>query len=73
MSIIKTKAILEGLNQGKGLKQENFILIKRQDKDSQETDIGFNIRPFQQLRFKSEMELMKNLKSSIIEYYELGK
>ncbi|WP_158839509.1 hypothetical protein [Polaribacter sp. L3A8] len=73
INVYQELGYLMGLNQGKGLKQENFILIKRQDKDSQETDIGFNIRPFQQLRFNSEMELMKNLKSSIIEYYELGK
>lgn len=71
INVYQELGYLMGLNQGKGLKQENFILIKRQDKDSKETDIGFNIRPFQQLRFKSEMELMKSLKSSIIEYYEL--
>lgn len=63
---------LMGLNQGKGLKQENFILIKKQDKESKETDIGFNIRPFQQLRFKSDLDLINMLKSSIVEYYDLA-
>lgn len=64
---------LMGLNQGKGLKQENFILIMKQTKDSKDSDVGFNIRPFQQLRFKSDLELVDKLKDSILEYYEIPK
>jgi hypothetical protein len=64
---------LMGLNQGKGLKQENFILIMKQTKDSKDSDVGFNIRPFQQLRFTSDLELVDKLKDSILEYYEIPK
>lgn len=62
---------LMGLNQGSGLKNENFILIKKHNKKSKDTDIGFNIRPFQQLRFKSDLELVRMLKGALIEYYDL--
>ena len=71
INVYQELGFLMGLNQGRGLKQENFILIKKIDKKSKESDIGFNIRPFQQLRFKSDLELLKLLKSSIIQYYEL--
>ena len=71
INVYQELGYLMGLNQGKCLKQENFILIKKQDKKSKETDIGFNIRPFQQLRFKSDLELVDMLKSSIMEYYDL--
>lgn len=72
INVYQELGYLMGLNQGKGLKQENFILIKKQDKKSKDTDIGFNIRPFQQLRFKSDLELVNMLKDSIIQYYELN-
>lgn len=71
INVYQELGYLMGLNQGKGLKQENFILIKKQDEKSKETDVGFNIRPFQQLRFKSDLELVDLLKNSIIEYYDL--
>ncbi|MBE9576991.1 hypothetical protein [Flavobacterium proteolyticum] len=72
INVYQELGYLMGLNQGKGLKQENFILIKKQDKKSKDTDIGFNIRPFQQLRFTSDLELVGMLKKSIVEYYELN-
>lgn len=52
INVYQELGYLMGLNEGKGFRQENFILIKKQDKDSKDSDIGFNIRPFQQLRFE---------------------
>lgn len=71
VNVYQELGYLMGLNQGKGLKQENFILIKKEEKNSKDSDIGFNIRPFQQLRFKSDLRLVEMLKGAIKEYYEL--
>jgi hypothetical protein len=72
INVYQELGYLMGMNQGKGLKQENFILIKRETSNSKESDIGFNIRPFQQLRFKSDLKLVGMLKNAIIDYYELN-
>lgn len=72
VNVYQELGYLMGLNQGKGLKQENFILIKKEDENSKDTDIGFNIRPFQQLRFKDTLSLVKLLKQAIKEYYQLN-
>lgn len=71
VNVYQELGFLMGLNQGRGLRQDNFILIKKNTDDSKESDIGFNIRPFQQLRFGSSVELIDMLKKSIIEYYDL--
>jgi len=65
---------LMGLNSGKGLAQENFILIfdlnARGDKTKD--DIGFNISAWKQLRFKSTRVLEKELTKSIELFYSLS-
>ncbi len=71
VNVYQELGYLMGLNQGKGLKQNNFILIKKQDKDFKDSDIGFNIRPFQQLRFNDTLALSEMLKDAIKKYYEL--
>lgn len=62
---------LMGLNRGNGLKQENFILLKKQTSTSSESEIGFNIRPFQQLRFTDTLELVSKLKEALECYFNL--
>lgn len=60
-----------GLNQAKGLNQENFIIIKSNDKKFENDKVGFNITSIQQLRFNDSLELVKKLKASIKTYYSL--
>ena len=64
---------LMGLNSGKGLEQDNFILIA--DKQARgcelESDIGFNLKSWQQLRFISTRELEVSLTESLKIYYKL--
>ena len=65
---------LMGLNRGKGLDQDNFILIadKKAGGDSLESDIGFSLRSWQQLRFESTRQLEEALTKSLEIYYGLG-
>jgi hypothetical protein len=65
---------LMGLNQGKGLGQENFIFIADQKTRGEEleSDIGFNLKPWQQLRFESTRQLEVALTASIEHYYNLS-
>lgn len=61
---------LMGLNHGKSGIQENFILIA----DSaviNDKDIGFNLRPWQQIRFSGTLELTNKLMKSLETYYQL--
>jgi len=62
---------LMGLNQGKGSTQENFLLIADSNvvKDK---DIGFNLRPWQQIRFANTLELEEKLTESLEIYYKLN-
>jgi len=64
---------LMGLNRGKGLAQDNFVLIA--DKKTRglelETDIGFNLKSWQQLRFDSTRQLEEDLTESIEIFYGL--
>ena len=62
---------LMGLNQGKGNKQTNFILLEHMTDTMKESDIGFNIRAFQQIRFTDTLDLKKRLVESLEKYYEL--
>lgn len=61
-----------GLNRGKGLPHENFILIadKRRGKDLKK-DIGFNLAEWQQLRFDGERHLEVKLTKLIEKHYGL--
>lgn len=65
---------LMGLNRGKGLEQDNFILIadKKTRGDELEKDIGFNLKSWQQLRFESTRQLEEGLTESLETYYRLG-
>lgn len=65
---------LMGLNRGKGLEQDNFILIfdKNTRGDELESDIGFNLKSWQQLRFESTRQLEEELTESLETYYHLG-
>lgn len=60
---------LMGLNQGKGKGQENFILLE--DNKLENSNVGFNIRTFQQLRFNDALELKNKLIESLEQYYKL--
>ena len=65
---------LMGLNRGKGLEQDNFILIadKKTRGDELESDISFNLKSWQQLRFESTRQLEEDLTESLEIYYQLG-
>ncbi|MDH6590217.1 hypothetical protein M2165_000106 [Variovorax sp. TBS-050B] len=64
---------LMGLNRGKGLAQDNFVLIadKKTRGPELETDIGFNLKSWQQLRFESTRQLEEALTESIEIFYGL--
>lgn len=63
---------LMGVNQGKNLKQENFILVMRNQRDADnDKRVGFNLRGWQQLRFDETHELKELIKVSIKKYYQL--
>ena len=65
---------LMGLNQGRGREQDNFILIGDRSRGDEELerDIGFNLKPWQQLRFQSTTELEQRLHDALVTYYKLG-
>jgi len=64
---------LMGLNRGRGLEQDNFILIadKKARGNELESDIGFNLKSWQQLRFESTRQLEESLTESLEVYYNL--
>lgn len=64
---------LMGLNRGKGQGQDNFILIADQKTRGAEleSDIGFNLKSWQQLRFASTRQLEEALTESIEIFYGL--
>ena len=64
---------LMGLNRGSGQEQKNFIFIadKQTRGEELESDIGFNLKDWQQLRFKSMRQLEVDLTESLEIYYKL--
>lgn len=62
---------LMGLNQGKGLKQENFILIKSDTTDFKSNKIGFNLSSIKQIRFTDTNQLKKDLVENLLIYYQI--
>lgn len=60
---------LMGLNQGNKKEQSNFILLEQSDKE--DSNVGFNIRAYQQLRFSDTLDLRNKLIASLEEYYKL--
>lgn len=64
---------LMGLNRGRHLGQENFILLVRDTgKGNVEKDVGFTLKGVSQIRFKEMNELEDELDKSIRTYYGLG-
>lgn len=64
---------LMGLNRGQGLAHDNFVLIadKKTRGSELESDIGFNLKSWQQLRFDSTRQLEEALTESIEIFYGL--
>ena len=63
---------LMGLNRGKGLEHNNFILIADKTRgDKLESDIGFNLKSWQQLRFENMRQLREDLTEYLEIYYQL--
>lgn len=62
---------LMGLNQGKGLKQENFILIKSDTTDFKSNKVGFNLTSIKQIRFTDTNQLKKDLVENLLIYYQI--
>jgi hypothetical protein len=62
-----------GLNQGRHLRQDNFVLIVRNiDKKQIERDVGFNLKNVSQIRFKETIDLEADLTATIKKYYGLS-
>jgi len=63
---------LMGLNEGKKLAHNNFILLMRNDTNGKtDSKVGFNIRDFQQIRFNESIEITDRLIDSLEVYYKL--
>jgi hypothetical protein len=63
---------LMGLNRGRHLRQDNFVLIVRaQSKAQVEKDVAFNLKGVSQIRFKETIDLESSLTSTIKKYYGL--
>ncbi len=64
---------LMGLNRGRSLRQDNFVLIVRdRGKKAMQGDVGFNLADIQQIRFKETIDLERELTRTIMRYYQLG-
>lgn len=61
---------LMGLNQGRGEPHENFILIV-DAQQAEDATVGFNLRPWHQVRFTDTLGLSKDLVISLEEHYGL--
>lgn len=62
---------LMGLNQGKGLPDENFILIKSEAPPFDEVPVKFNLTTKNQIRFKRASDLRDKLVMALKTYYKL--
>lgn len=62
---------LMGLNQGKGLPDENFILIKSEAPPFDEVPVKFNLTTKNQIRFKRASDLRDTLVMALKTYYKL--
>lgn len=61
---------LMGLNQGRGEPHDNFILLADATK-VQDNTIGFNLRPWQQVRFSGDLDLIEKLVDSLERHFDL--
>ena len=62
---------LMGLNQGKGLPHENFILLHNGEIGNSKDDVGFNLHGIKQLRVKDTNAMREQVKQQIKVYYGL--
>lgn len=62
---------LMGLNQGRGLKHENFILLHNGSIGDAKADVGFNLTAIKQLRVDDTNDLREKVKQQIAVYYGL--
>ena len=62
--------LMMGLNRARGFKQSNFVLIVDESKTA-DGDIGFNLRGWQQIRFRDTLELKNRVAASLAVFYEL--
>lgn len=62
---------LMGLNQGKGLKHENFLLLHNGSIGDAETDVGFNLTAIKQIRVMDTNSLREKVKRQISVFYGL--
>lgn len=63
---------LMGLNQGKGLQHENFLLLHNGGVGDAQTDVGFNLAAIKQLRVNDTNELREKVKQQIAVFYGLS-
>lgn len=63
---------LMGLNQGKGLAHENFLLVHNASIGDVKQDIGFNIAGIKQLRLNDTNALREAVKEQVSTFYGLG-
>lgn len=63
---------LMGLNQGKGLAHENFLLVHNASIGDVKKDIGFNIAGIKQLRLSDTNALREAVKEQVSKFYGLG-
>jgi DGQHR domain-containing protein len=63
---------LMGLNQGKGLKHENFLLIHNGTIGDVKADIGFNVLGIKQIRKDDTLSLRDAVRDQLSKFYELG-
>lgn len=62
---------LMGLNEGKGLPHENFLLIHNGSIGNSASDIGFNISGIKQLRLSDTNSLREAVKEQVAKFYGL--
>lgn len=63
---------LMGLNQGKSLKHENFLLLHNGGIGDAKADVGFNLTAIKQLRVDDTNTLREKVKRQIALFYGLG-
>lgn len=63
---------LMGLNRGRGVPDENFLLVHNEAIGSPDTDIGFNLAGDKQLRVKDSNALREQVKHQIAIFYGLA-
>lgn len=62
---------LMGLNQGKGLPHENFILLHNGSIGDAKSDVGFNLNGIKQLRVEDTDTLREEVRQQVAIYYGL--